>query len=333
MSFTAEVKDELSRVEGACELCEVAELSALVRVCGTLTFHGSGRYSIRIATETGAVARTVIKLTHKIFNLETTLTVRRSVLHKTRNYLIEIPEQDGLEEALVRMGVLVLGRGLSSGIAARVVARPCCRAAYLRGAFMAGGFIADPRGDFHLEIAVTGEEFADDLMELLDDEGITTRVNHRRGAYALYLKSFDDVISLLSVLGATRTAQAVRKPGPFDRRGRRPDRAHRGRQTRPRPGRPAARRARVLRDAPGPPGAVPARARSRVRPTAVQVGPVPSPAAPPGHRWREGPRACHRLGGAQVKESKRRPCDWVEAFERPLRRVQPCLACAQPYSQ
>ena len=91
MSFTAEVKDELSRVEGACELCEVAELSALVRVCGTLTFHGSGRYSIRIATETGAVARTVIKLTHKIFNLETTLTVRRSVLHKTRNYLIEIP--------------------------------------------------------------------------------------------------------------------------------------------------------------------------------------------------------------------------------------------------
>ncbi len=210
MSFTAEVKDELSRVEGTCELCEVAELSALVRVCGTLTFHGSGRYSIRIATETGAVARTVIKLTHKIFNLETTLTVRRSVLHKTRNYLIEIPEQDGLEEALVRMGVLVLGRGLSSGIAARVVARPCCRAAYLRGAFMAGGFIADPRGDFHLEIAVTGEEFADDLMELLDDEGITTRVNHRRGAYALYLKSFDDVISLLSVLGATRTAQAVR---------------------------------------------------------------------------------------------------------------------------
>lgn len=209
MSFTAEVKDELSRVEGTCELCEVAELSALVRVCGTLTFHGSGRYSIRIATETGAVARTVIKLTHKIFNLETTLTVRRSVLHKTRNYLIEIPEQKGLEQALIQMGVLVLGRGLSSGIAARVVARPCCRAAYLRGAFMAGGFIADPRGDFHLEIAVTGDEFADDLVELLDDENITARVNRRRGSYAIYLKSFDDIVRFLGVIGARRTARAV----------------------------------------------------------------------------------------------------------------------------
>lgn len=209
MSFTAEVKDELSRVEGHCESCDIAELAALVRVCGALSFHGSGAYSIRVSTETGAVARTVIRLAHKVFDLDTSLTVRRSNLHKTRNYLIEIPEQKGLEQALIKMGVLVLGRGLSSGIAARVVSRPCCRAAYLRGAFMAGGFIADPRGDFHLEIAVTGDEFADDLVELLDDENITARVNRRRGSYAIYLKSFDDIARFLAVIGARRTAHGV----------------------------------------------------------------------------------------------------------------------------
>lgn len=210
MSFTAEVKDELARVSGSCPECDVAELAALVRVCGALSFHGSGAYSIRVSTETGAVARTVIRLAHEVFGLDTSLTVRRSNLHRSRNYLIEIPEQKGLEQALIRMGVLILGRGLSSGIAARVVARPCCRAAYLRGAFMAGGFIADPRGDFHLEIAVTGDEFADDLLELLDDEGITARVNRRRGSFAIYLKSFDDIAALLGVVGAERTARAVK---------------------------------------------------------------------------------------------------------------------------
>ena len=210
MSFTAEVKDELARVSGSCPECDVAELAALVRVCGALSFHGSGAYSIRVSTETGAVARTVIRLAHEVFDLDTSLTVRRSNLHRSRNYLIEIPEQEGLEQALIRMGVLILGRGLSSGIAARVVARPCCRAAYLRGAFMAGGFIADPRGDFHLEIAVTGDEFSDDLLELLDDEGITARVNRRRGSYAIYLKSFDDIAALLGVVGAERTARAVK---------------------------------------------------------------------------------------------------------------------------
>lgn len=211
MSFTAEVKDELSRVVASSELCEVAQLSALIRVCGTLSFRGPGRYSIRVSTETGAVARTVFLLSHRLFDLKTELTYRRSVLHKTRNYLIEIPEQEGLEDILVRLGILVPGRGLAAGIPAHLTSTPESRAAFLRGAFMAGGFIADPRGDFHLEVAVTGEDFANGLVELMAKEGVTARLNHRRGAYAIYLKSFEGVVALLRVMGGQRCATAVER--------------------------------------------------------------------------------------------------------------------------
>ena len=209
MSFTAEVKDELSRVGGVCSDCDVAQLAALVRVCGTLSFRGSGDYSIRIATETGAVARAVIKLTHELFDLDTQLTVRRSVLHKTRNYLIEVREQDGLEDSLVRLGVLVPGQGLAAGIPWPLVRRDCCACSFLRGAFMAGGFVADPRGDFHLEIAVTGEQFANDLVALCARLGAVARLNRRRGAFAIYVKSFDDIVRLLVAMGANRTALAL----------------------------------------------------------------------------------------------------------------------------
>ncbi len=209
MSFTAEVKDELARVECTEPAAELAQLSALMRVCGTLSFRGSGRYAVKVATETGAVARTIIKLTHKIFDLETALTVRRSVLHKTRNYLIEIPEQDDLGEDLVDLGILVPGHGLATSLPKRLLATPSCRAAFVRGAFMAGGFIADPRGDFHLEIAVTGEDFASGLVDLIASFGVTARLNRRRGAYAIYLKSFDDIIALLKVMGAGRMARVV----------------------------------------------------------------------------------------------------------------------------
>lgn len=209
MSFTAEVKDELSRLEGPTELAESAQLSALIRVCGTLSFRGAGRYSIRVATETGAVARTAIKLTHKLFGLETSLTVRRSVLHKTRNYLIEIPEQDELAEDLEKLGILVPGHGLSTGVPRNLLRTRAAIAAFVRGAFMAGGFIADPRGDFHLEIAVTGEDFARELAALIGSFGVTPRLNHRRGAYAIYLKSFDDIIVLLRGMGAGRMARVV----------------------------------------------------------------------------------------------------------------------------
>ncbi|MCI1665116.1 MAG: DNA-binding protein WhiA [Atopobiaceae bacterium] len=209
MSFTAEVKDELSRVTGTCPECEVAQLSAIVRVCGTLSFHGSGEYSVRIATETGAVARTAIKLMHEVLDLDTQLTVRRSVLHKTRNYLIEVNGQPGLEPALVRLGILIPGQGLAQGVDDKIVARRCCAEAFLRGAFMAGGFIADPRGDFHLEIAVTGEAFAYALVDLCSGLGIHARLNRRRGAFAIYLKSFDDIVSLMAAMGASRTALAI----------------------------------------------------------------------------------------------------------------------------
>lgn len=208
MSFTAEVKDELSRVEGGPE-ADVSELSALVRVCGTLSFYGSGAYAVRVTTETGAVARTVIRLSHKVFELDTQLTVRRSVLHKTRNYLIEMRDQPGLEDALVELGVLVPGRGLASGVPGQVVSTPGRRAAFLRGAFMAGGFIADPRGDFHLEMAVTGEALAEALVSVCRDAGVQARLNRRRGAFAIYIKSFDDIVRFLLVVGAARTARAV----------------------------------------------------------------------------------------------------------------------------
>jgi DNA-binding protein WhiA len=209
MSFTVQVKDELSRVNGACAECAYAQLSAIVRVCGTLSFRGPGRYSIRVSTETGAVARTMIKLTHELFDIETRLTVRHSNLHKVRNYLIEIPEQDELEEALVRLGILVPGRGLATGAPTQLLQKPCCRSAFVRGAFMAGGFVADPRGDFHLEIAVTGERFAQDIVTLVAGMRIQARLNRRRGAYAIYLKSFDDVVSMLRAIGALRSARAI----------------------------------------------------------------------------------------------------------------------------
>ena len=196
MSFTAEVKDELSRLEDRDKSAQLAQLSALMRVCGTLSFRGSGRYSIRIATETGAVARTVIKMTHKLFDLDTALTVRRSVLHKTRNYL--------------ELSILAPGHGLAAGVPTRLLGSRASRCAFVRGAFMAGGFIADPRGDFHLEIAVTGEEFAQGLVAVMGTLGVAARLNRRRGAFAIYVKSFEDIVTLLVAMGAGRMARVVR---------------------------------------------------------------------------------------------------------------------------
>lgn len=209
MSFSAEVRDELARCEPKCEFCDLATLAALVRVCGTLSFAGPGRYRLQIATETGAVARTMIGLTHKILKLKTEFTVRKSVLHKVRNYLIALPDQPDLGKALVLLGILDRHGALVRGVPHHVVARDCCRLAYIRGALIAGGFVADPKGDFHLEIAVQGEEFARGLAGLIGGLGINARVNPRRASFAVYIKSADDIKKLLTLAGASRCVAEI----------------------------------------------------------------------------------------------------------------------------
>lgn len=209
MSFTAEVKDELSRVEGTDDICALAELSALMRICGTMSYHGPGRYSIRVATETGSVARKTMRLVHKQLDLQTMLTVRRSVQRKTRNYLIEIPEQPGLAEDLELLGILVAGRGLATGVPRELLEADEAACSFVRGAFMAGGFVADPRGDFHLEITVTGPDYAQGIVDLVSRIGVTARLNRRRGSFAIYLKSYEDVRMMLHRMGAERSARAV----------------------------------------------------------------------------------------------------------------------------
>lgn len=203
MSFTAEVKDELSRVEPRRNCCSKAQLAALVRIEGTLHITGQDRYRLEIATETAPVARNAIKLLHGVYGLKTELTVRRSVLHKTNNYLITVPTQPKLSAALRELGILGEG-GLSLGVDPALVKRDCCAIAYLRGAFLGGGFVADPHGDFHFELTAETQQLAEDLVVLMKRFDIEARVAQRRGVYAVYLKGAEPIVTFLALVGAHR---------------------------------------------------------------------------------------------------------------------------------
>jgi len=204
VSFTAEVKEELSRVMPTRNCCPRAELSALMRVEGTIHIAGGERYRLEMATETAPVARKAIKLMHSLYGLATELTVRRSVLHKTNNYLITVPSQPSLAPALTDLGILDDSMGLAYGVPARLVRKDCCAVSYLRGAFLGGGFVADPHGDFHFELTAETEQYARDLVGLMSRFGISARVTRRRGLYAVYLKGAEPIVNFLALVGAHR---------------------------------------------------------------------------------------------------------------------------------
>lgn len=207
MSFTSEVKDELSRIEPTCPRCDRAELSALIRIEGTLSISGEGP-RLELATETASVARTAIRLLHSVYELATNLTVRRSILHKTHNYLITVPPQVGLTDALRDMGILG-DEGFEGGIRPELVEDACCAGAYLRGAFLGGGYIADPRGAFHFELAGPSEELIVACLELMREHGIKARYIRRHNMYAIYIKGIEQIIAFLALVGAHQGALTI----------------------------------------------------------------------------------------------------------------------------
>lgn len=209
MSFTSEVKDEMARCEPECSHCAKATLAALVHIEGTLLYSGKGRYGLEIATEVNPAARLAVKLLHEIYDLKTSVTFRRSVLHKTPNYLVRVPMQPGLPEALIDLGILKPDGGLYTGIKPDLVAKLCCAAAYLRGAFLGSGFVSDPRGNYHFEITVEQEQLAQGMVELMAMKGIHARVMQRRNSYMVYLKSGVHIADFLTFTQAHASALKI----------------------------------------------------------------------------------------------------------------------------
>ena len=198
----------MTRVAPTCSHCDAAVLSGLMRTEGSLFLSGKGRYRMEMSTDIPAVARLIIRLLHGLFKLRTELTVRRSVLHKTPNYLITVPGQPHMEDVLRQLGIID-GSGFVAGIAPHLVNKRCDQAAYLRGIFMGAGFVANPKGDFHFEMTIETEQLARDIVELMRENKINARIMNRRNSYLVYLKSGSAITAFLALAEAHQSVLAM----------------------------------------------------------------------------------------------------------------------------
>lgn len=214
MSFTTDVKDELSRVEPECRTCAKAMLSVLVKSHGTLNIIGSGKYNVSFATDNAWIARFALSNFKELYNLDTSLTYRRSVLHNTRNYLIDLQQGQNLIDALLDMGILSYSKNkeglgiftISNSIKNEFMDKDCCSAAYMRGAFLGSGYVSEPSGSFHFEIVVDRKNLANDMKKILTKKGINSGVCARRNSYVLYIKSGQAICDFLAFTGAHKSA-------------------------------------------------------------------------------------------------------------------------------
>ena len=206
MSFSSKVKKELAGHVSNAVHCRIAELAALISMCGSVMIDEENHYAIRIRTETEPTAEKIRTLLWKTFHINTEITVRDNAYSRVgKTYTLTVKDnQEAIKilqatKLINDAGDIEENFSLTNNI---VIKKDCCKRAFIRGAFMAAGSISNPNKSYHFEIKCSCEKKAEQLINLLKKYDIEGKMVARKGNYVVYLKEGEGIVDVLNVMEA-----------------------------------------------------------------------------------------------------------------------------------
>lgn len=205
MSFSGNVKEELSEHWSSARHCQIAELAAILGLCGSIIINSRNEYRVKVHTENKAVARKVFTLIKKTFNIESDISIRRNIQKQSVSYSVVVKQhQDALR---VLQAVKLIDEHLDGFEEVRivnpiVVQQTCCKRAFIRGAFLAAGSMSDPKKAYHFEIVCAAEPMAEQIRELMSSFSMDAKIVQRKKSYVVYLKEGSQIVNILNIMEA-----------------------------------------------------------------------------------------------------------------------------------
>lgn len=206
MSFSKEVKDELSRQISSARHCLIAETAAVISLCGRILITEQNRYILKIHTENITVARKYFTLIKKTFNINTEISIRQNAyLKMSKMYTLSITEHEDTIKILKATKLIddyqEIGENLSI-TSNLVIQNACCKRSFIRGAFLASGSISDPEKTYHFEIVAPSEGKALQLQNIINSFGMDAKIVQRKKYYVVYIKEGSQIVDLLNIMEA-----------------------------------------------------------------------------------------------------------------------------------
>lgn len=201
MSFSADVKTELAGVKNL-SCCNVAELSALLHVGGAVELSSRG-LALTFQTTNNAVIRKMIKLVKDLYHTELTLLSKAQVrLRKDDLFMVKLEEK--VETMMQDLSLINKNALFFQDLDEAIVKKECCKKAYLRGAFLAGGSINSPEtSSYHLEIQTSSQRQAEILQKIANEFSLNAKTAPNKRGFIMYMKDAERISDFLRVTGAT----------------------------------------------------------------------------------------------------------------------------------
>ncbi len=206
MSFSGDVKEELSKHIGNSRHCQIAELAAIIYAIGYVPSDENGCEALYLQTENVQVIRKFFTILKKAFNIETSiLNDRPERHHNGRIYRNVLDDREQLEHVLMAIRMLDERgniRPIEEGVSSVIYKNSCCKRAFLRDTFLCIGSMSDPNKSYHLEFVCTTLNQAEELKAIIDSFEIETKIIQRKKYHVVYLKEGSGIVDLLNIMEA-----------------------------------------------------------------------------------------------------------------------------------
>lgn len=183
MSFSSEIKEKLCRTIYECPSCAMNETAGALAFGGIVSENG-----ISFRAENKCVINRVKQSIFEAFGINAEIK--------------SMPKLERLNiEDRYKTENIIGGISLCSDIPFL-----CCRAAFVRGAFLGGGSVTDPNKGYHMEFNTRNEKAAERLCEILKTDDFSSKITHRKGNYVVYIKGSEEIADILGYMGAPQGA-------------------------------------------------------------------------------------------------------------------------------
>lgn len=201
ISFSASAKAEVCRVFPNKPCCALAECFGILLFANSFSMEG-----IKIITESREFAYALPKLFQKAFGVDFDSFPS---LEAPGKLTFQINDPDKIWDIMDAFGYEPEDT-LALHVNLPVVEDACCKAAFLRGAFLAGGSVTDPIKGYHMELATTHKSVAGESYLLIQEAmDFGAKVTERNGTRVLYFKQSEQISDFLTYLGAPVAAMGI----------------------------------------------------------------------------------------------------------------------------
>ena len=201
ISFSGGAKAEVCRALPHKRCCALAESFGILLFCNSFTGD-----NIKIITENLEFSQFLPKLFKKAFGFGFDSQPEDET---TGKQIFQITDPEKLSAIMASYG-FDRQETLALHVNLPVVEEDCCKAAFLRGAFLSGGSVTDPIKGYHMEITTTHQSVAPESYALIQEVmGFYPKTARRGGGQVLYLKQSEQISDFLAYLGAPVAAMGI----------------------------------------------------------------------------------------------------------------------------